>query len=315
MVPFDRLLDGKTYRYKIVGENPALSNKTTTVAFVPILLVVRYADGTVLDPTKPACNDKVSVAQRFLKGPIFVPTILKSNGVNLGNVQLGDAFQRAEFWTVLKGSQYHTVLKLSRNPIVVHVDVSGSSQTERGVCFGARHRIGKIPIEDFNALVLKIMNRYASPTGLAFVLTYNTFQLGRLGGCCITGFHGSYKRTSGIQTFAIGAYNDPSVFPSIPNLSDINTWTHEIGETLNDPFGSNMTPAWGHVGQYQSGCSTLFEVGDPLNGTAFAHKAGGFVYHPQDLAFFSWFFRTRSIGTGAKYSLRGTLTETQSLCT
>ncbi len=43
-------------------------------------------------------------------------------------------------------------------------------------------------------------------------------------------------------------------------------------------------------------------------------KHGGFTYHPQELAFFSWFFRTRSIGTGGKYSFKGTLTSTQRLC-
>jgi len=48
------------------------------------------------------------------------------------------------------------------------------------------------------------------------------------------------------------------------------------------------------------------EVGDPLTGTNFKMKHGSFTYHPQELAFFSWFYRTRSVATEGKYSFEGT---------
>ena len=104
------LLDGKRYKYRIVGQNPTESHGTTYIPYVPIVLVVTYPDGTVLDPTKPACGDTVSVESRFLNGPNFVPVDLSSNGVDVGTVQVGDAYQRAEFWKVLKSCKYHTDL-------------------------------------------------------------------------------------------------------------------------------------------------------------------------------------------------------------
>jgi hypothetical protein len=62
---------------------------------------------------------------------------------------------------------------------------------------------------------------------------------------------------------------------------------HEIGEWMNDPFGNNPTPLWGHTGQV-SGCQNNLEVGDPLTGTIVPPVVmpNGFTYHLQELAFF-----------------------------
>ena len=81
----------------------------------------------------------------------------------------------------------------------------------------------------------------------------------------------------------------------------------------HNPFGHNSTPAWGHIGQV-NGCQANFEVGDPLTGHNFTLDYNGFTYHPQELAFFSWFYRTPSTGTGGKYSFEGAFTKTQGLC-
>lgn len=305
-------LDEATYGYKIVGEDPRKSNGTTDIPYVPIVIVITYPDRTVLDPTKPGCGDSVSVEQRFLKGPNFQPTRLFSNGVDLGKAQLGDAEQRAEFWKVLKGHQYHTVLQAGRDPVVVHVKAPSGSQTGRGACSGSGHRIGTIEITPFFQLVEKLAEKYASPAQIPILLTYNTFEVSP-SGCCILGFHGAFKRSSGVQTYAVADYKDHGT-NCCPEVADISVATHEIGELLNDPFIRNGAPAWGFVGQYLLGCSTLFEVGDPLTGTQFELKHNGWMYHPQELAFFSWFFRTPAIGTGGKYSFKGTFSSTEPRC-
>jgi hypothetical protein len=313
-------LDGKTYGYKIAGKDPHTSDGTTYISYRPILVVLTYPDGSVLDPTKPACGDSVSIERRFLNGPNFVPTDLFSNGVDLGSAQLGDAFQRAEFWEILKGLHYHTVLRLAKKAVVVHVKAEGSSRTLPGVCSGANHRAGRMPIDLFIEMTHNLIDKYATPTEIPILITYNTFEFTSFGFCCVIGFHIAYQRSSGIQTGIACPYNDAGTSAMYPSVADINCATHEIGEVLNDPLpvGSpgppaNKAPAWGHVGQVAD-CSTLFEVGDPLSGTKFDVKLAGFTYHPQDLAFFSWFFRTKSIGTGGEYSFRGRFKKTQPLC-
>jgi hypothetical protein len=87
--------------------------------------------------------------------------------------------------------------------------------------------------------------------------------------------------------------------------------SHEIGEWMDDPIGNNSTPLWGHTGQV-SGCQNNLEVGDPLSGTDFPQllATNGVTYHPQELAFFSWFFRqSPSLGVNGWYSDNGTFTQ------
>jgi hypothetical protein len=58
------------------------------------------------------------------------------------------------------------------------------------------------------------------------------------------------------------------------------------------------------------GCQGNLEVGDPLSGTNFSPIGGrnGFTYHLQELAFFSWFFSSQSIGIHGWFSDNDTFT-------
>jgi hypothetical protein len=306
-------LTGSTYNYQIVGADPTKSTGTTKLQYVPIVVRIHFSDGTVLDPTKPGCGDTVSVEDRFFKGPNFEKTALKSNGINVGTTQINDAFQRAEFWTILKSKNYHLMLTAAKTPIIVDYTAPSGSTTAAGVCTdqkGVNHEIGEIEINAYDTEMQTLAAKYAKPTQVPVVLSYNTFETE--GGCCVLGYHSAFGTPKGTQTYAVGAYNDAGIF-SAP-IEDIHAWTHELGELINDPFVNNGTPAWGHVGQV-SGCQNNFEVGDPLTGTPFAVTYKGFNYHPQELAFFSWFYRTKSTGTGGEFSFEGTFTSSQGACT
>lgn len=307
-------LDRRTYSYDIVGGDPQTSRGTTYVPYVLIVMVYHFRDGTVLDPTKPACNDFVSIEKRILQSPSFVPTALTSNGIGIGTVQFGDAFQRAEFWNELKSASYHVVLRAARAPVVVHVKAPSGSSTTEGVCSGASHRVGTIAYGPFSGLVRRLSRKYANSRQIPIFVNYNLMETFGSGGIAV-GAHGAFVRSPGIQPFIFAAYSDAGSVPSFPSIADVMALTHEIAETLNDPFpirspvGSttvNLTPPWGHIGVYRYGCSRYFEVGDPLVGVTFNVHRNGFTYHPQDLAFYSWFFRTKSIGAGGLYSFRGT---------
>src|SRR5208283_2627987 len=68
--------------------------------------------------------------------------------------------------------------------------------------------------------------------------------------------------------------------------------SHELAETMNDPFASNKTPTWGNEGQDLGVCAAppILEVGDPLTGTLYPPIKLGYTYHPQELAMAGWFF-------------------------
>jgi hypothetical protein len=305
-------LNGQTYSYSILGTNPKSSLTTTKIHYVPIALRVHFKDGTVLDPTQPGCNDSVSVVKRFFKSPLFEDVPLTSNGIDVGTTQIIDAFQRAEFWSLTQGSGYHVLLhRAPKSPIrIIDYTPTGPQTTYTGVCSGQNHNLGEIDPNVYDTELQSLTNQYATTTELPIIMAYNVV-LGDGSNCCIIGYHSAYGRSTGTQVYANGAYVDAGNF-SAP-IDDIHAWTHELGETFNDPFVNNGTPAWGHVGQV-SGCQNNLEVGDPLTGTPFLVKYHGFKYHPQELAFFDWFFRTPSQGTGGLFSFEGTFTSSQAAC-
>jgi hypothetical protein len=305
-------LDGKTYSYSILGTDPTTTLQSTKITYVPIALRFHFSNGDVLDPTMPGCNDTVSVVDRFFSSPLFNDVDLVSNGVDMGSGQYEDSFMRAEFWNLVQGSGYHVLLAKKKRAKVHIVDITApsGSTTATGGCSGTGHVLGEIPYGAYVSLIENTANKFAKTNQLPIMLAYNVVQTS--GGCCIIGFHGAYGRNGGTQVYATGSYTDPNEFGAI---EDIYAWTHEIGEAFNDPFINNGTPAWGHVGQV-TGCQNNLEVGDPLTGTkAVTSVLNGFTYHGQELAYFDWFFRTPSNGTGGKYSFEGTFTSAQGACT
>jgi len=309
-------LDGKRYKWEMVGTNPMTNQTTTTVNFVPILARVHFIDGSVLDPTQPACNDTVAVADRLFGSPLFNAVDLISNGIDVGTTQIIDGFQRANFWKYVAGTNFHVLLAPAAKPVLVDITAPTGSITQTGACSGSNHNMGEIDINAWDAIVRKLDKKYAQPNQLPIVATYNVFQTEYHAVCCVLGYHSAFARPGGTQTYAVGAYNDPGEF-SQP-IEDIHAWTHELGEWTDDPFvqsdNYNFTPAWGNVGQV-NGCQDNLEVGDPLTGTPFLVTYNGFTYHPQELAFFSWFYRTPPTGTGGLYSFEGTFTSAQGTCT
>ena len=122
-------------------------------------------------------------------------------------------------------------------------------------------------------------------------------------GCCILGFHSA--KGSPVQTYSPIDWDTTGLFSG---TADGSIASHEIGEWMDDPLGTNPTPAWGNIGQV-SGCQTNWENGDPLSGTLMpAITLSGKAYHMQELGFFSWYFNklgVASLGAGGKFSGNG----------
>lgn len=140
---------------------------------------------------------------------------------------------------------------------------------------------------------------------LPFFLTYNTceglFDGVELGGC----FAGAYHST----TFAS---NQPYLnAPWEGFVPDLFILSHELGETLGDPFTNNVSPCW---------FDTNMETGDPVESFGMTMPFAGYDYTLEDLIFYDWFTanypaqhsvnrRYTFIGV-YKYPCSGTLTRT-----
>ena len=78
-------------------------------------------------------------------------------------------------------------------------------------------------------------------------------------------------KTARVQTYAFIDFEASGAF--IPSIHDTSIAAHKVGEWMDDPFGNNPTPAWGHTGQVGA-CQGNLEVGDPLTATNVPPVAG-----------------------------------------
>jgi hypothetical protein len=329
--------DGNTYSGVMVGQSPfsSGSNKTSKIPtqIVPIVITTNSigtsvnSDGsinttpgtTVLDPTvaNSAClappNDVPLTL--FKQSPIFKHANFSFGGTFVGKTQYLDAFQRANFWSDIKGDNYHTYLR----PLTITGAVSINVPSNHGLSLatdslGSPDFCAPLGIIDINWLdtylndvvLPSLTSQGVNPGTFPIFLLANVvtaFPFDNLGGCCFLGYHSSNAG----QTYSPMDFDTTGLFG--PTIFDTSIAAHETGEWMDDPFGSNPVPAWGHIGQ-QGGCQTNLEVGDPLTGTNVPDVTmpNGYTYHLQELAFFSWFYGAPSIAVNGWYSDNNTFT-------
>jgi hypothetical protein len=331
--------DGNTYTGVMVGADPFskhgekdVSVKTFIVPIVVTLNTVGVSTDfntgdfatapgvTVLDPT---ANDNSCLAapnnnplKLFQHTPMFDNYDISVGGVDMGHTQYIDAFQRAEFWNVLKDrDDYHLMLDPVRTLPAFALNVpADQGLTLPAADFPACGPFGIIDIDFFdlyiNNTVLPALAPQVNAGNFPIFMLYNTVLAftpqTNLFNCCVLGYHGTTNALP-LGTYSPSDFDTTGLFGS--TQGDANTLSHEVGEWANDPFGNNPTPAWGHTGQVV-GCQGNLEVGDPLSGTNFSPIAGrnGYTYHLQELAFFSWFFSSQSTGVGGFFSDNDTFT-------
>jgi hypothetical protein len=304
-------IDGHTYSGMMVGRSPFFHGaRTTTVTSYVVPVRLTFSDsGFVFDPTAPdGCINNDTVESLTANSPIFLNASFTMNGVNVGTTQYIDAFQRANFWTDLSatGNRYHALLSLTTLSVVSVTVPVANGVTEFGFC----GYYGNMDINWWDnyvqtTLIPSLAGKGVNATNLPIFLFDSVvmYENGDPNQCCVLGYHSAYS--SPVQTYSVIDF-DTSATWSL----DISVASHEVGEWMNDPLGTNPTPLWGNIGQV-SGCQSNLEVGDPLSGTYFTPVTmpNGFTYNPQELAFFSWFYRqSPSIGSGGLFSNNDTFT-------
>lgn len=330
--------DGNTYSGQIVGTSALTSDTGTTVpaVLVPVILKITQNGRTyIFDPTSgdSNCIGSGNTALGLMESsPLFQNAEFTFNNVTVGDTQYADAHLRGEFWsTVQNNSSYHLLLSATTGtPLTILVNVGRSGNTtgevyslsggQCGTNTGSTNPPAKLAVINVNTIDAALQS-YISAHGLnasqfPFFVLYNTAMsdgsANNLNNCCILGYHNSLGNPG--QTYGIAEFEgrDQTVFSGV---ADVASASHEINEWVNDPNGSNPTPAWGNIGQV-SGCQNNFEVGDPLSGTLrpTVTMSNGFTYHLQELAYFSWFYGGTSLGAGGKFSNNGTFAGAAKLC-
>jgi hypothetical protein len=310
---------GTKYPYTMLGTNPAKGSATTTINMVIIPLIVKVP-GQTFDPTKAiqkACGTGTA-GGLTLASPIFSNKVnYTQGGTNVGTTQYEDAIQRAEFWTTVKAKapNYHVLLKYTVAATQTLSDPSG--QLNKGSC----GNYAGVDINLFDNAVQAIIAKLKLQANVfPYIMTYDVFET-EGGSCCVLGYH---SITPGGIVYGTGSYGDVP-FEFAHGFTDVVTISHEIGETINDPFvqNANPTPLWYSSFAPQYGCNNALEVGDPLAGLPEPVKVPGnkHQYYVQDLAFEPWFALVpngHSTSVNKWYSMYGTFknisTNEHSMC-
>jgi hypothetical protein len=332
--------DRNNYSGVMVGRNPFGHERRQSVdvptQIVPVVITTNLI-GTKVDSktgkvtTKPGVTklDPTVANTACLTAPNDVPLTLYRQspiirnanfdfgGTHVGNTQYEDAFQRANFWAYTQGSDYHVLLHPVTTTHTVHINVPAadglalSTHSLGNPPFCAR--LGVIDINWFDSyltstIIPALYSQGVNPGSLPIFLLANVVMASPvtdINTCCILGYHGFTGLP--IQTYSPMDFDTTGVFG--PGVFDTSVSAHEVGEWMNDPFGDNPVPPWGHIGQ-QPGCQGNLEVGDPLTGTNIptVTMSNGYKYHLQELVFFSWFFGAPSIAANGWFSDNNTFT-------
>ena len=324
---FTRTVDdgGAMFTYTMVGKDPFVAQtapSTTVETQVVPLKIVLGSSGDSFDPgVATACDPGSTATARSLASPVFTNRAYTLGGTAVGKGQYVDIFRRAEFWSQAAPTGinpgYHLKLKATTLATqTVNVPLAEAGETAASSCGETTGAVEVHWLENYLETTLlpslKTQGLISETTFPVFlvhnVVMYDTTTVN----CCILGFHSYTSTAAGRQTYGIADYESSGRFPG---FTDVSVLSHEIAEWADDPFGFNPTRPWGHLGQV-SGCQSNLENGDPLSGTTVGITKGGFTYHPQELAFFSWFYHSSpSLGVNGWFSNNGTFRSAAAPCT
>jgi hypothetical protein len=310
----------KSFTYVMAGKNPAVkvTNASSTIKVELVPLIIKFSNGDSWNPTAINNCDSASTMTRVQQSPIFNSRGWTWGGTSIGTSQVTDAFQRAEFWKYAKpggiNPSYHVVLSKTTLPAVTLNVPNADAATAPAGC--GNNLLGAVNINWLDPqLQSNVIPKLTgvSPATLPIFILHNVVEyVGTTTQCCVLGYHNAFNRTTGVQTYGLAMYDNSGDFSG---SHDISALSHEVAEWQDDPYTNNPTPAWGHIGQV-SGCQSNLEVGDPLSGTTFSASLNGFTYHPQELAFFSWFYhQSPSLGVNGWYSDQGKFKTFAANCT
>jgi hypothetical protein len=324
----DQSLGGHTYTGTILGSDPTLAGKAKIpVQIIPLIIsITSLDDGTIVtyDPTvADPCAGGHTQVELVQNSPLFQTSQWTINGVNVGYTQYIDAFQRAQFWSLLKGNGYHLILD---DTLLAPQTLSFSGHhlslpPQPGIC--PDDTLGFVDINDLDSALINLMTGPLAGTVnpgtfpiflMKNVVAYIAEPFLQPGNCCVAGYHGTFP--SGLQVQIYSPFDFETTGAFGPNALNTAILSHELGEAVNDPNGFNPTPDWGNIGQV-GGCLNNFEVGDPLTGKSMPPVIGpnGFTYSLQELAFISWFYGgTAPTGAGGFYSSNRTFKGIAILC-
>lgn len=316
----------RDWQFTMAGGDPALGGTTSLNApIIPVSLDLLDYDGRVrVVDGRPLHYSVQPFVRAVVNSPVFQNMDYSSSDAP---TQFADAVQRAEFYSQMQ-SDWHTLLKPSvkaERTLAIPRGAYYFALNPDGVCCAFVLVDSRIFFKLMFPATASAANtpvgaaEHAGDITTASIATFlfpNTYLYlnGNPNHCCMLGFH-TYDSEPGDASnqfrekryvFNYSSWISPGLFA--PGFEDITALSHEITESLNDPFvGSDgvhgITPWW----LSQNGnCQDDMEVGDAIEGlpdATVAIQAHGRMYHPQNEALLPWFeSQSPSSALGGAYS-------------
>ncbi|HZE80289.1 MAG TPA: hypothetical protein VE604_05265 [Candidatus Polarisedimenticolia bacterium] len=323
------------FPFVMIGNDPRVGKTTRIPAKITEVSLRLLNDDGTLRATMPFAP----FSDLTEDSPNFAP----SNFTSGRHIQYGDAIHRAQFFNSMD-EDWHTVLSgpttVNRVTFTIprHVNVrlpNGTIVSVQAYLFG--HAPGPngdpfIELLDllFNALntnqVVNDINAGNFTTDAININMYpNTFLFsinsqGQFAGCCVLGFH-TYFFESGVTPqprwiFNFASWISPGLFGA--GFQDVTALSHEIAETIADPFVNTIVPTWQFPGVAPTAkvCQANLEEGDPIEVLPVAtvpillrERKEVFTYHPQIIPLLQWFeMGAKSDAIGGAFSYPDTTT-------
>lgn len=261
--------NGNQYDYVMVGADPS-SNQGALITTWIIPVKIILSTGQIFDPLSGGAFSPL--ARTVLSQVFDRTTTYVQGGVDVGTTQYLDAFQRANFWSiVLNNPNSHLLLggPSAHIPVLPELTLNVPAG-EGGVGSPYGHQVAEIDLNYFDSQISSYLaqNNVINPAGVAIFETSNTYLTEN--GCCIGGYHSA----QGAQTYMSFGY----ITYTGDFGQDVSALSAEVGDWADDPLypAPNSTP-----------CGEL-SAGGPAPGT-YPYQLHGFTYHLQDLAFLRYF--------------------------
>ena len=295
---------GQNFPFTMVGQDPA--KRQTTVIPTQYIALSFFFD-EFIDQN----GNNIVIDTSVINKPLAASPLFNDAQYGTGFTQFEDSVMRAEFFPLFskdgdadRDDHYHVLLGSPQPLIPVQIEVPfGSSEVfvdNQGTFFA---------VIDFNFIRSQLSTLLQTepvdvksiPMLIGRNAVYGNFFDGQAVSCCIGGFHSAFESNQVgnkifVQTFAFATWLDSDVadaiFGDTTVFADAFAISHEVGETLNDPFVNNVTPAYQVPGFPAGACQNLLEDGDVVEETpnpSFPVTLNGFTYHPQTLALLQWF--------------------------
>jgi len=307
---------GQSYPYCMVGTNPRTDPRPVNLDVLLVPVYARFADGTVLDGR--------TVISHVLTSPIFRPSTFQ-----VGLTQYGDAMLRAAFWPWAGHTSYHLWLRPHvAPPLVLAVPNTAGGYQPVPISLTPRldAPLGVVATDFLSSQIDAYLQ--ARPTGDAHALVLfvgRDLIVRSTDEKDFAGFHStSLTQRDSMPALWVWAYaawfsHGPQLdaqLNQIPGVhyytwySDVASLSHEVVESLFNPFNINTVPPWGMTKGYTCPQSDL-EVADPV--AAVVMLVDG--YHLSDVVFPAWFWRqVPSPAFAGRYTYLGTMSQPAPLC-